>query len=183
VGGTYWTLGQRQPAVGTLIFFYRGLTCQLSEACIIELNERSQEFKDVGAEVVAISSDTKANALVFAKRKGIAGLELGYNLPTEMAISWGLYLSETSPPAEQRIYNEPGLFLVRADGTIHAAAIASMPILRPDLDASLAQFVELRHKEPPAYRTKFVPVIISERDELSFRNGRGAPPIWRGVSG
>jgi peroxiredoxin len=179
LGGKYWKLGQEQPTTGTLIFFYRGLSCPVSESCVIELDRRRREFEDIGTEIIAISSDTEAGASAFAKRVRLRALTLGYDLPTEMAVSWGLYLSETIPPLEERIYNEPGLFLVRADGIVHCATAASMPIWRPDLDAALAQFADLEHKKPPLYHTTLVPVVVPEREQLSFRNGRSAPPIWR----
>lgn len=137
------------------------------------------KFEELEVEIIAISSDTEEDAAAFKKRAGIAKLKVGYNLPTEMAISWGLYLSEPTLTSQQRIYNEPGLFLVRADGVIHCAATSSMPIWEPDLDVVLAQFVDLKDRPNQRYHTTFVPVVIPEREQLSFRNGRGAPPIWR----
>ncbi len=39
---------------------------------------------------------------------------------------------------EPRRFNEPGLFLVRPDGTLYAASVQSMPFARPHFSDVLA---------------------------------------------
>src|SRR3954454_568215 len=103
LGRDYWTLGRFKPKSGTLIFFYRGFGCSQSQQIVSELEARIKEFLEVGADAIAISSDTKADASSFAERANIKTLRLGYGLATEMAIEWGLYLSEPPSPYDQRI--------------------------------------------------------------------------------
>ena len=53
-----------------------------------------------------------------------------------MARDWGLYLSKgigkTSVGIEEpAVFAEPGLFLVRPDGTLYYGAVQTMPFARP----------------------------------------------------
>jgi peroxiredoxin len=176
--GRTWSLAGRHVA-GTFIYFYRGLRCENSRAAVVELEAKLDNFKALDVEVIAISSDTAEAAHTFASSSGIQHLQVGYALPTEMAIDWGLYLSVPSAQMGDRIYNEPGLFLIRSDGLVQTATTASAPIWRPDIEAVLLEFADRRHALSQVTQTTFVPVVIPAREELSFRNGRGAPPLWQ----
>ncbi len=48
--------------------------------------------------------------------------------------AWGLFVSTGIDDGEPPLFNEPGVFLVRPDGTVYYEAILSMPLGRPKLD-------------------------------------------------
>ena len=67
---------------------------------------------------------------------GLANLNLGYGLTIEAARSWGLYVStsrgKTSAGIEEpALFSEPGLFIVRPDGTLYWGSTSTMPFARP----------------------------------------------------
>ena len=70
-------------------------------------------------------------------------LEIGYGLDLEVARQWGLYISsgrgKTSIGIEEpAMFSEPGVFLVRADGTLYWASVQTMPFARPHFKEVLA---------------------------------------------
>ena len=78
-----------------------------------------------------------------AERAGVSALRLGYGLDLATARAWGLYISAgrgtTSIGIEEpALFSEPGLFLVRADGTLYYMAIQTMPFARPPARELLA---------------------------------------------
>jgi hypothetical protein len=59
-----------------------------------------------------------------------------------MGRTWGLYISssrgKTSAGVEEpALFTEPGLFLVRSDGTLYFASVQTMPFARPHFDEIL----------------------------------------------
>ena len=87
-------------------------------------------------KAIAISSDTEQRSLEMAAKVGAPELTFGYGLPLQMARDWGLYLSKgigkTSIGIEEpAVFAEPGLFLVRSDGTLYYGAVQTMPFARP----------------------------------------------------
>ncbi len=119
-----------------MVVFYRGLHCPLCRAYISELDKLLDDFKQRGVEVVAISSDTEERARATKETWGVQHLEIGYGLALEVAQQWGLYISssrgKTSVGIEERpMFSEPGVFLVRADGTLYWASVQTMPFARP----------------------------------------------------
>ena len=66
----------------------------------------------------------------------LGALRLGHGLGLETARAWGLYVSTdrgtTSAGLEEpALFSEPGLFLVRPDGTLYFGAVQTMPFARP----------------------------------------------------
>lgn len=67
---------------------------------------------------------------------GAKSLWFGYGLPLPVARHWGLYISagrgKTSIGIEEpALFSEPGVFLVRADGTLYYGSVQTMPFARP----------------------------------------------------
>lgn len=91
-----------------------------------------------------------------AQKAGARRLRLGYGLPLTTARDWGLHISRSRGTTsigieEPALFSEPGLFLVRADGTIYYMSIQSMPFVRPnfrELSAALDFAIE---KDYPAH--------------------------------
>ena len=64
------------------------------------------------------------------------GLRIGHDLSLDQAREWGLYISasrgKTSIGIEEPdLFSEPGVFIVRPDGTLYYGAVQTMPFARP----------------------------------------------------
>lgn len=83
-----------------------------------------------------ISSDTEERARQTASEWQLGNLTVSYGLDLAAARAWGLFIStsrgKTSAGIEEPAqFSEPGVFLVRADGTLYWSAIQTMPFARP----------------------------------------------------
>jgi hypothetical protein len=86
--------------------------------------------------VVAVSSDSRERAEETKRAWGLTQLRLGYGLDLASARHWGLFISTgrgmTSAGAEEPArFSEPGLYLVRPDGTLYFGSTQTMPFARP----------------------------------------------------
>jgi len=127
----------RQPAERfNLLVFFRGLHCPLCAKYLKELGGLLPELSKRGVAAIAISSDPEDRSIEMAAKVGVPDLPFGYALPLQTARDWGLYLSKgkgkTSTGVEEpALFAEPGLFLVRPDGTLYYGAVQTMPFARP----------------------------------------------------
>lgn len=140
-GGT-WTLSERSPKNLTLVVAYRGLHCPVCRGYLKELNDLASEFAERGVEVVAVSTDGEERARTAKAEWELPNLTLGYGISIEDARKMGLYIStsrgKTSIGIEEpEKFNEPGLYLVKPDGTLYSAFIQTTPFARPKLDEIL----------------------------------------------
>lgn len=136
LSGNKWTLAEQTPARFTLVVFYRGLHCPICRGYLGELVKLEGEFRARGVELIAISSDDEQRARQTAADWQLGDLTVGYGLDLGVARSWGLFVSssrgKTSAGIEEpALFSEPGVFLVRADGTLFWSAIQTMPFARP----------------------------------------------------
>ena len=136
LSGKQWNIDGRNPEQFTMLVFYRGLHCPICRSYLTELNRLAEEFTQRGVEVIAISSDTRARASEAAETWRLDQLEIGYELDLETAYRWGLFVSssrgKTSVGIEEPArFTEPGVFLVRPDGTLYWSSIQTMPFARP----------------------------------------------------
>jgi peroxiredoxin len=120
----------------TLVVFYRGLHCPICHKYLLELGRLLPEFDKLGVRVIALSSDVPERARAMADKLNAPGLRLGHSLGLGMAREWGLYIStargKTSIGVEEpALFSEPGVFLVRPDGTLYYGAVQTMPFARP----------------------------------------------------
>ncbi|MFQ6018333.1 MAG: peroxiredoxin-like family protein [Kiloniellaceae bacterium] len=134
-GGT-WKLSEQKPENFTMVVFYRGLHCPICSRYLADLDRRSAEFKKRGVEVLVVSSDDEARARQAASDWKLNNLTVGYGLDLGIARDWGLYVSsgvgKTSAGIEEpERFNEPGLFLIRPDGTLYFGTVQTMPFARP----------------------------------------------------
>ena len=63
----------------------------------------------------------------------IGGLPVGFWNDRGTGTELGSLCSRRVKPVEPEVFAEPGLFLVRPDGTLYAAFQSTSPWLRPDL--------------------------------------------------
>lgn len=136
VDGGAWRLADQAPEHFTMIVFYRGPHCPICSAYLGDLERRLGAFVERGVSVVAVSTDDAGRAAEAKRKWGLETLTVGYGLSLDAARAWGLYLSAsrgtTSAGIEEpALFAEPGLFLVRPDGTLYFASVQTMPFARP----------------------------------------------------
>ena len=137
-GGGKFDLAAETPEKFTLVVFYRGLHCPQCRKQLTDLEAKLPEFEKRGVSVVAVSPDDKARAERTKPEWGLKNLRIGYGLTMSAARAWGLWISasrgKTSAGIEETaLFNEPGLFLVKPDGTLYCASVQTMPFARPHL--------------------------------------------------
>jgi peroxiredoxin len=139
-------LAKDAPEQFTLISFYRGLHCPICLKYLRELAALVPEFERRGTKVIAISSDTPERAQEMSRKVGASDLRFGHSLPLAMARQWGLYISASRGKSsinieEPALFSEPGVFLVRPDGTLYYGSVQTMPFARP-LFSELLQAID-----------------------------------------
>jgi len=137
-GGTFDLAAEQNPQF-TLVVFYRGVHCPICAKYLKELAQLATQFSERGVGLVAVSSDTETRAADMTKRVGASALRIAYGLPLDQARAWGLYLSSSRGTTsigieEPTLFSEPGVFLVRPDGTLYYGAVQTMPFARPNFN-------------------------------------------------
>jgi peroxiredoxin len=155
LGGGRWLLAEQTPKHFTMIVFYRGLHCPICSNYIRDLDRKLAEFEALGLSVIAISSDSEERARQSEESWGLETVTIGYGLDLDVARVWGLYISssrgKTSVGIEEPpLFSEPGLFLVRPDGTLYAASVNTMPFARPHFAEVLKALEMIIEKDYPA---------------------------------
>jgi peroxiredoxin len=148
-------LGADAGAQFDLLVFYRGLHCPICTKYLLELERLEPEFRQRGVRVVALSSDGEERAKQMADKVKAVGVKFAYGLQLEDARRWGLYIStsrgKTSTGVEEPpLFSEPGVFLVRPDGTLYYGAVQTMPFARPQFQDLLAAIDFAIAKDYPA---------------------------------
>jgi len=136
VGGGRHVLGATPAANFDLVVFYRGLHCPICAKYLMELERLMPEFEKRNVQVVAVSSDNAERAPNMADKIKAEHLRVGYDLSLPSARQWGLYISasrgQTSIGIEEpELFSEPGVFIVRPDGTLYYGSTQTMPFARP----------------------------------------------------
>lgn len=136
IDGSPWTLSEQSPDAFTMIAFYRGLHCPICKKYLADLNRKASDFAKRGVQAIAVSTDTEDRARQARDEWEIENVPVGYGVSIEVARAWGLFIStsrgKTSLGIEEpALFAEPGLFLVRPDGTLYASTIQTMPFSRP----------------------------------------------------
>lgn len=149
-----WQLSEQSPEAFTMIVFYRGLHCPICKSYLTGLRGKYDEWLAKGVEIIHVSMDTKEKAKQAHEDWGLDPVPMGYGLTEEQARAWGLYLSEGMTEKEPKLFSEPGLFLVKPDGTLYFAEMASTPIVRPDLEMLLGKIDFIKEKAYPPRGTK-----------------------------
>jgi peroxiredoxin len=154
-GGGKFDLAAENPDKFILVAFYRGLHCPLCRKQLGELEAKLLEFDKRGVSVVAISADDAERAERAKTEWGLPNLRVGYGLPLSTARAFGLWIStsrgKTSAGVEETsLFNEPGLFLIKPDGTLYFASVQSMPFARPHFDDLIAGLDFVTERNYPA---------------------------------
>ncbi len=145
VGGGQFVLAEAHPERFTLVVFYRGWHCPICRGYLAQLDRAVDEFAGLGVDVVAVSGDDTERAGRSVAEWHLEKLRVGYAQSITSMRAWGLFVSKGVKDPEPDLFGEPGVFLVRADGTIYMVALNSMPAARPrveDLVGAIRFFVE-----------------------------------------
>jgi peroxiredoxin len=135
VGGGRWVLAEQRPERFSVVVFYRGVHCPMCKAHITELDALVDKFAEVGAtSVLAVSGDDEDRARRAVDEWDLSRVPVGYGLSVRSMREWGLYISKAIKEGQPNEFGEPGLFVVRPDGTLYAVVQTSFPFLRPHLD-------------------------------------------------
>ncbi|MEM0944481.1 MAG: peroxiredoxin-like family protein [Pseudomonadota bacterium] len=136
-GGT-WTLAERQPETFSIVVFYRGKHCPICKTYMKEIDALIDQASAQGIDVVSVSMDGEERARATLDEIGTEKLAIGYGLSEASAREWGLYISSARPGTQEPdVFAEPGLFVIKPDGTIFFAQTQSAPFTRPDFSKLL----------------------------------------------
>lgn len=133
VNNTKWNLSDQDPKNFTMVLFYRGKHCPVCRKQLQDLQNELDDFVALGVNVIAISADTEERAKATHEEWKVANLPIGFNFSIDRAREWGLFISN-GIKEEPEQFIEPGLFLIKPDGTLYSASIQSMPFARPSFD-------------------------------------------------
>jgi peroxiredoxin len=155
VGGGRYVLGANPASTFDLIVFYRGLHCPLCAKYLMELERLVPEFEKREVNVVAVSGDPIDRAQAMAEKISASNLKIGYDFGLQSARQWGLYIStsrgQTSIGIEEpALFSEPGVFIVRPDGTLYYGSTQTMPFARPQFQDLLGAIDFAVAKDYPA---------------------------------
>lgn len=155
VNGGRFVLGAAPGERFDLVVFYRGLHCPICAKYLLELERLAPEFHARGVHVLAVSSDDEARGKEMSLKVNASGVRFAYGLSLPSARQWGLYISasrgKTSIGIEEpALFSEPGLFLVRPDGTLYYGAVQTMPFARPQFQDLLGAIDFAIAKDYPA---------------------------------
>ncbi len=148
-GGT-WRLADQSPEAFTLVVAYRGLHCPVCKSYLETLSDLRTDYAERGVEVIAVSMDSAARARKARMDWAVEGMPIGHGMSRETARAWGLYLSAGIKDGEPDLFSEPGLFLVRPDGTLYYAAVNSAPWGRPYLPSFMKSIDFILENDYPA---------------------------------
>ncbi|MBK5207220.1 MAG: AhpC/TSA family protein [Polaromonas sp.] len=153
--GGRFVLGATPGEHFDLVVFYRGLHCPICTKYLLELERLAPEFASRGVQVIAVSSDGEERAKQMAEKVHAKGVRFGYGLSLKSARQWGLYISASIGKTsigidEPALFSEPGVFLVRPDGTLYYGAVQTMPFARPQFQDLLGAIDFAISKDYPA---------------------------------
>lgn len=155
VNGDRFVLGAQPGEKFDLVVFYRGLHCPICAKYLIELEALVPEFNKRGVNVVAVSSDSLDRAKSMTDKVKANHLRFGYGLNLTNARQWGLYISTSRGTTsigidEPALFSEPGVFIVRPDGTLYYGSTQTMPFARPSFQDLLGAIDFAIAKDYPA---------------------------------
>jgi peroxiredoxin len=148
--GTAWRLRDAKPENFEMIVVYRGLHCPVCKTYLGELESKLPEFGRRGVDVIALSADSRDRAERAKSEWGLSSLRIGCELSIADARQWHLFISRAIRDGEPPEFTEPGLFLVKPDGTLFFASIGSAPWARPPFDQLLRGIDVAMERKMPA---------------------------------
>jgi peroxiredoxin len=153
--GGRFVLGATPGEHFDLVVFYRGLHCPICTKYLLELERLAPEFASRGVQIIAVSSDDEDRAKQMAEKVHAKVVKFGYGLSLKNARQWGLYISPSLGKTsvgidEPALFSEPGVFVVRPDGTLYYGSVQTMPFARPAFQELLGAIDYAISKNYPA---------------------------------
>ena len=113
--------------------FFRGLHCPVCRKQLGELDRRLGDLREAGVgRVVAVSMETPERSAQLVEEWHLDDLTVAHDL------------------GEAPVFNEPGVFVLDADGTVYWSNVSSMPFGRPALDDVLTGLQFVQKQDYPA---------------------------------
>lgn len=142
-----------------LLVVYRGYHCPKCRDQLQDIEAKLGAFAEKGVRVIAASTDPQDRAETAKAEWSLPNLPIAYGMSEAQAREWGLFIStsrgKTSMGVEEtNTFSEPGLFLIREDGTLYAAWIQTVPFARPKADELVSMVKFVREKDYPPRGTK-----------------------------
>ncbi|MDJ0357795.1 peroxiredoxin-like family protein [Paenarthrobacter sp. PH39-S1] len=135
----------------SLVVFFRGLHCPVCRKQLGELDRRLVDLNDAGVgRVLAVSMETPERSAQLVEQWHLRNLPVACGLTEASAREWGLFISTAIKDGEAPVFNEPGMFVLDADGTLFWSSVSSMPFGRPAIDDVLAGLQFAQKSEYPA---------------------------------
>ncbi len=151
LSGGNWNVAERKPDSFQVIVFYRGKHCPICKSYLQRVQDHLGQFEELGAELVAISMDTRERARASAEEWGLDRLPVGYGMSEETARAWGLYISSARPGSQEPdVFSEPGLVVLRANGEVFFVEVQSAPFTRPPMDQLISGLKFVLENDYPA---------------------------------
>jgi len=120
-----------------LLVVYRGKHCPACKRYLKRLGDLKSGYEEAGISVFTVSADPLEKAQADVESEGWR-FPVGYDLSMDQMKALGLYISEPRSPQEtDRIFSEPGVFVINPDGVVQIIDISNVPSARPDLEALL----------------------------------------------
>ena len=98
--------------------------------------------------------DSKEKAEKTKESWGLSNLNIAYDLSEEKAREWNLYISKSIKEAESDIFCEPGLFIIKKDGSLYIINTSNMPFARPDISLLPSKLLFVQDKNYPVRGNK-----------------------------
>jgi len=153
--GAQYDLAKQRPDNFTLVMFYRGSHCPVCRSYLEQVGSKVETLSEHGINPVAVSMDAQERAMKVDSDWETGDLPLAYAMTEETAREWGLYISSAREGSDEpEVFSEPGLFLVRPDGTLYMAQVQSAPFTRPDIDDLIAGIEYALEQDYPARGTR-----------------------------
>jgi len=136
-----------------MVVVYRGKHCPKCKVYLTKLKDLAGGFADINTGIIAVSGDPEEKAGAFQQELGL-DFPVAYGMSVEQMKAWGLYVSNPRSSEEtDRPFPEPGLFILRPDGTVQIADVSNAPFSRPDLDTLLGGLAFIQAKDYPVRGT------------------------------
>jgi len=132
-----------------MIAFYRGLHCPGCQAYLRGMDREVDAFAEIGVDVIAVSGDDRDRAEQAKRGWNLESLTVGYGVSGETMQDWGLFISKGMGDDEPELFSEPGLFVIKPDGSVYYVAVNSMTFGRPRMSEVLkALEMKISHDAP-----------------------------------
>ena len=126
VNGVSQELSQRGKDRPIVVVFYLGYGCSHCVAQLLALDKDQHYFRELDADIVAISSDTSEHTAEKYKEYGEFHFPVLADVDYSVSTQWGVYQPESDEKPE---FMKHGTFVVDRSGKVIWAAVGNEPFL------------------------------------------------------